>query len=288
MIKAACLILFDLVGNHVAFNQGEPVSALCEVSSAYHFSRYVTIRTDASHPPIDNGMEEITALASTIDAWQNNKRLTTFSVWEHRMPRDGDIVQNTETIVWKYDAAHEIVSADNLFFPANFAINVQTRSVNHYTTFANNFCDKKIGQYCGRGANVLDFEQYLPSNFTIPLIKIAFHTKLNFEPRALLLSHDLNPGSRFPKSGEDKANRSNSEKKASYARVAHNASEPRHSLLSIKVAFGAIVILGALYFLMNTVPKGHTFKRQTILIYTILGILNVCFGAALIAQALLG
>lgn len=137
-----------------------------------------------------------------------------------------------------------------------------------------------------------------PSVFN-PYIKVKTETPIFFsdasacsdaylKPRPLFLSHNLNTGSRLPESRKDEADRSNPENKAGNSSVAHDPSEPGHRLLRVKVAFGTIVILGALYFLMNTVPKGHTFERQTIFVYTILGILNVCLGAVLIAQAFLG
>ena len=118
--------------------------------------------------------------------------------------------------------------------------------------------------------------------------KEALLTNVNFEPWPLLRSHYFNAAARFPKGSQDQHHGSASEEKASNSSIGHYTVKPRHGLLSIQVAFGAAVVLGSFYFLLKTVPKGHSFKRDTIILYTILGILNMCLGSVLIAQAFLG
>lgn len=58
----------------------------------------------------------------------------------------------------------------------------------------------------------------------------------------------------------------------------HYLGEESHSLLRIKILIGAIMVMGGLYFLLNTASKGLTIKPETHLINAILSILCITLG----------
>ncbi|WP_333829871.1 hypothetical protein [Pararhodobacter sp.] len=98
-------------------------------------------------------------------------------------------------------------------------------------------------------------------------------------------SHPLGFSQRSP----DQVHRSKAEHQAYQAGVSHDPRKPSHNLLGIKVALGALTVLGGFYFLANAVTQERRAKvGPAVALYPICGLISIAAGSLIIAYSLLG